>query len=180
MKIWNYHPITGELLGVGVADPNPIEEGQWLVPAHATTVAPPAPQAGFAETFIGSSWSTVADHRGETWWPTTQQYNDMPGVVVDFLGDPAARALTNVEPPAPPIVVPPIVVSSDQIRRALTRVGLRASVEAYVAAADQDTKDIWQFAATFERGNVMIATAAAALGKAPADVDALFELAKTL
>jgi hypothetical protein len=99
---------------------------------------------------------------------------------VDFLGDPATRSLTKAEPPAPPVVAPPIVVSALQIRLALSQRGLRAAVEAYVSTADQDTKDSWQFATSFERDNSMIATAATALGKTPADVDALFELAKTL
>ena len=53
-------------------------------------------------------------------------------------------------------------------------------VEAYVETADQATKDSWQFATSFERDNSMIAAAAVALGKQPADVDALFALAKTL
>jgi hypothetical protein len=53
-------------------------------------------------------------------------------------------------------------------------------VEAYVATADQATKDSWQFATSFDRDNSMIATAAAALGKASVDVDAPFALAKTL
>jgi hypothetical protein len=180
MQIWRYHPTTGELLGSTAADPNPVEEGQWIMPAHSTPIAPPTPQPGFAETFIGSSWSTVADHRGETWWPTAQQYNDKPGVVVDVLGDPGAHGLTKTEPPAAPVVVPPIVVSALQIRLALSQQGLRAEVEAYVATADQATKDSWQFATSFERDSSMIAAAAAALGKAPADVDALFALAKTL
>jgi hypothetical protein len=51
-------------------------------------------------------------------------------------------------------------------------------VENYVSTADQGTKDSWQFATSFERDNSMIATAAAALGKLPADVDALFALEK--
>ncbi len=101
-------------------------------------------------------------------------------MAVDFLGDPAAHALTKTEPPAPPVVVTPIVVSALQIRLALSKQGLRAAVENYVSTADPAIKDSWQFATAFARDNSMIATAAAALGKAPADVDALFELAKTL
>jgi hypothetical protein len=61
-----------------------------MASAEVRAIALPTPQPGFAEAFIGSLWSTVADHRGETWWPTKQQHNDRPGVVVDFLGDPAA------------------------------------------------------------------------------------------
>lgn len=180
MQIWNYNPITGELIGPGVADPSPVEKGAWIVPAHAMLIAPPADQTGFARIFSSTGWSSVADHRGETWWPTTQQYNQPAGVVVDFLGDPTARGLTKTEPPAPPVVIPPLIVTPRQIRLALTRLGLRAAIETYVSTADQDTKDSWQFSTEFDRGHSMVTTAAAALGKAAADVDALFELAKTL
>lgn len=180
MQIWNYNPATGELVGASTADPDPTSEGSWLIPAHATSVAPPAAQSGLAAVFSGASWSMVADHRGETWWLTTQQYNDVPGLVINSLGDPAAADLTQTEPPAPPVVVQPIVVTAWQIRKALTQLGLRAAVEAYVAAADQDTKDGWEYAADFEQGNSMIETAAAAIGKTPGDVDGLFALAKTL
>jgi hypothetical protein len=176
MQIWNYHPTTGELLGASTADPDQLEEGNWIIPAYATTIAPGAPQHGRAYQFNRGGWSTVADHRGETWWPTEQQYNDTPGVVVTFLGDPASHGLTNVEP----VIVPPIVVSALQIRLALSQQGLRSAFEAHVTTADQATKDSWQFATSFEGNNSIIATAAAAIGKTPADVDALFALAKTL
>ncbi|MGZ5988121.1 MAG: hypothetical protein ACXWLZ_03615 [Rhizomicrobium sp.] len=181
MQIWNYHPTTGELIGPSRADPNPVEEGEWLVPAHATPVAPPERQDGHAVVFAGSSWANVPDHRGETWWKADSEFNTEP-VLIDFIGDPAEfdPPLTNVVPPAPPVVVPPLVVSALQIRLALNQLGLRAAVEAYVVTADQDTKDSWQFATEFKHGNSMIEMAAEALGKTPAEVDALFELAKSL
>lgn len=174
MQIWNYHPVTGELVGHSFADPHPIEEGEWLIPAYATTTAPGAPQAGHAYQFVGNGWTIVADHRGEVWWKADAKLNTAP-VVIDFIGDPALQGLTQVEPPAPPLVV-----SAWQIRKALSRLGLRAAVESYIAAADQDTKDGWQFAPEFERDNGMIAIAAADLGKTPEEIDALFALAKTL
>jgi hypothetical protein len=180
MQIWNYNPATGELLGQGAADEHPLVDGEWIVPAFATAIAPPPLQKGQAAVFGSSSWSIVADHRGETWWPTAQKDNATPGVAITALGDPAALGLTKIEPPAPPVVVPPIVVTALQIRLALSQQGLRVPVEAYVATADQATKDSWQFTTSFERDNSMISTAAVALGKQPADVDALFALAKTL
>lgn len=40
--IYHAHPITGVYIGVGEADPDPLEgEGAWLIPAHAYTFAPP-------------------------------------------------------------------------------------------------------------------------------------------
>lgn len=191
MDIFNYHPVTKEYLGAGKADPNPMEEGGWIFPAFSTTTAPPVPPLGHTLAWAGSGWLTVEDHRGEKWWPTNNEFNDGPFVIVDFIGDPAEHAvtvddveyhLTNVEPPARPTPpLPPVVVSPAQIRIALTRMGLRAAVEAYVAASpDQDVKDMWQFATQFERDNLMIVGAAEALGKTPQEIDALFELAKSI
>lgn len=116
MQIWNYHPVTGELLGSSLADPNPVEEGEWLIPAHATPVAPGAAQPGRGYIFNGSGWSNVPDCRGETWWKADAEFNIAP-VLIYFIGDPAHRGLTNVEPQAPP--APPVIASSHQLFTAL-------------------------------------------------------------
>lgn len=181
MQIWNYHPVTGELLGPGTADANPIELGEWIVPAHATPVAPPTAQIGKAIVFAGSAWSHIPDHRGEVWWMADAEFNIDPRTIA-ALGDPAefVPPLTSFSPPAPPVVVPPIVVSALQIRLALTQQGLRNAVETYVNTASQDVRDSWQYGTEFPRTNGMIEAAALALGKTPAEVDSLFALAKTL
>jgi hypothetical protein len=181
MQIWNYHPITGELLGPGVADPNPMEPGEWIMPAHATTASPGDPRAGHVYQFSGSAWQSVPDHRGEMWWRADAEFNTEP-VLIDLIGDPAEfdPPLTNVEPPAPPVVVPPVVVTAKQIRLALNQIGFRAAVEGWVQAADQDTKDTWQYGTEFARADSPVTDAAEAYGKTPEEVDELFELAKTL
>ena len=74
----------------------------------------------------------------------------------------------------------PTSVSPRQIRQALTAGGLRAQVEAAVAASDQDTKDWWEFATAFERGHPMVGAMAAGLGIPDAQIDALFTLAASL
>lgn len=142
MEIWNYHPITGELLGPSVADPNPVEPGEWLVAAHATPVAPPARQDGRALVFAGSSWANVLDHRGETWWVADATDNTAPHVIL-AIGDPTTfdPPLTSVEPPAPPAPPPPPVVATPE---------------------------------------QLFAALAASMGKTPAEIDALFALAKSL
>lgn len=74
----------------------------------------------------------------------------------------------------------PASVSPRQIRQALTRAGLRAAIEAAIAAGDQDTKDWWEFATAFERSHLMVVAMGAALGKTPRELDDLFTLAGTL
>ena len=53
MQIYHYHPVTGEFLGEGVADESPLEPGAYLVPAHATTTAPPTAVAGKVRVWRG-------------------------------------------------------------------------------------------------------------------------------
>jgi hypothetical protein len=40
MKVYNYHPDTKVFRFEEDADPDPLIQGRWLVPAHATTVGP--------------------------------------------------------------------------------------------------------------------------------------------
>lgn len=42
MQIHHYHELTGVYLGKSTAEPDPMEPGRWLVPAHATDKAPSA------------------------------------------------------------------------------------------------------------------------------------------
>jgi len=56
MNIYHYHPDTQQLIAAGVADPNPLERGKWLVPAHATELEPPAAVEGKTRHFVGGEW----------------------------------------------------------------------------------------------------------------------------
>lgn len=102
MNIYHFHPTTGEFLGVGQADPDPMNEGEWLLPAFSTDEAPPAPEEKTAWLRKGFVWEAAPDHRGEVWWDE----NGSPVTVTD-LGDPADLGLTDEEP-APPAPTPPV------------------------------------------------------------------------
>lgn len=89
--------------------------------------------------------------------------------------DEEAEALRPVPPPPP--IAP---ISPRQIRQALTRAGLRASVEAAVAAGDQDLKDWWEFSTAFERANAQVTAMAAALSVTEQQLDELWALGGAL
>lgn len=82
-----------------------------------------------------------------------------------------------VAPYTPPV---PDFVSPRQIRQALTRAGLRQAVETAVSSGDQDVKDWWEFATSFERTHPMVIGMGQALGKTDADLDDLWRLAGSL
>lgn len=56
MDIFHYHPITGAFLGAGKADPSPLEEGVWLIPAHATEIKPPVAKEGQQVVYRSGLW----------------------------------------------------------------------------------------------------------------------------
>lgn len=91
--IYNYHPVTGEFLSTGLADPDPRIPNNWLIPANATTIAPPAPADGHTAAFINGAWVSLKDHRGETWWKDGQSYT------ITGLGDPSAEGFSPDGPP---------------------------------------------------------------------------------
>lgn len=53
---YNYDPATGLFLGTSKADPSPLEEGIWLVAAHATLLVPPAGVPVAKLRWDGSAW----------------------------------------------------------------------------------------------------------------------------
>lgn len=56
MRIFHYHPTTGEFIETSMADESPLEPGVFAVPAHATEIEPPPPKAGFVAVFDKVSW----------------------------------------------------------------------------------------------------------------------------
>ncbi len=77
---------------------------------------------------------------------------------------------------AAPVPVPE-TVTPRQIRWALNAAGLRATVEAAISGADQNTKDAWEFSNEVRRDNPLLNSLAAALGMSSEQLDELFRLA---
>lgn len=66
MDIYHYHPTTGRYIAPGTADPDQLTEGEWLVPAFATTVEPPPEVEGMFAAFIEGEWVLLAEPEPET------------------------------------------------------------------------------------------------------------------
>lgn len=83
--VCNVSPSTGEFIGIGLADPSPLEPGVWLIPAHSYQVSPPETDAGFAAVAMlnGAMWKQIPDHRGTTVYSTETGETQ----VWDALGD---------------------------------------------------------------------------------------------
>ena len=111
MRIFHFAPDTGEYLGSGEAQLDPLESkiaGQpvYLLPAHATRAEPP--EAGHKQLacWDGEAWRLVPDRRGETYW-----LPDGTAHEIATLGEtPPADAL-DVEPAKPEPTQGPVPVS---------------------------------------------------------------------
>ena len=62
--IYHADGLTGEYLGSSLADPDPLVEKNWLIPANAFTEKPPEPEPGYAVIRTGATWKKVRDYRG--------------------------------------------------------------------------------------------------------------------
>ena len=67
MNYFSYNPTTGAYIGQGVANPSPLEPGEYLIPAYATTVQPPTPGVGQYAAFINGTWELLSP-----WYCTVQ------------------------------------------------------------------------------------------------------------
>lgn len=56
MNIYHYTPGTNVFHSIGVADESPLEPGVYLVPANATTVAPPELGESEIAVFNNGAW----------------------------------------------------------------------------------------------------------------------------
>lgn len=99
-NIYNYHPITREYLNQGLADPDPLEPGNFLLPAHSTEIAPPNISAYEIAVYLVDEWVIMADHRGETWYLPNREPVEIKEIGVspeqDWTLEPSALTLTEL------------------------------------------------------------------------------------
>lgn len=61
MKIYHYHPNTGDFVGVGIADLDPLDKKNYLIPAYSTAEAPPEITDGHYVSFVDGAWQLIAN-----------------------------------------------------------------------------------------------------------------------
>lgn len=64
MEIWHYDRRTGAFVEMGLADPDPLNKGSWLIPAYATNIRPPYVPPGCIAIFNGG-WRAEGEWRIE-------------------------------------------------------------------------------------------------------------------
>lgn len=58
MKIYHYEK-DGLFIGEGKADADPMQSGEWLIPAYATNIKPPEHIEGKTRNFILGNWEYI-------------------------------------------------------------------------------------------------------------------------
>ena len=103
-QFYSYDGSTGEYLGIVYGQSNPISSG-YLQPRNSTSIAPPGTAAQTVAVWNGTNWTTLADHRGETWYQA-----DGTAVIISVIGDPASDGLLSTQPtvstPSPQTITP--------------------------------------------------------------------------
>ncbi|CAG2152710.1 hypothetical protein LMG19282_04263 [Cupriavidus campinensis] len=148
MDIFNYHPKTGEFLGAGVAEPNPLEPDDPLVPGYATTLAPPQAEERRAPVYRNAggqppqnwpdgSWTLVPDYRAVPLFRTADGSAFGLGDEYNGLGDLPAFLTDEARPgPAYKWVADEWVLDEQLETQQLTAQAL-AQRDALLAEADQ-------------------------------------------
>lgn len=99
MQIYNYDPLTLEFLSSGLADSDPLNAGNWLIPADATTIEPLPTIKNKVSCFNKDTecWEYKSDYRGEIWYMLNGDQ-----LTIEIIGQQPEESWTK-EPPLPTI-----------------------------------------------------------------------------
>jgi len=123
--------------------------------------------------------STLLQVKGSGPYEVREQNEPIAGYVSMSRAEYAALAAAYVPPPEPVSAPVPQSVTPLQMRRALRATGLKATVDAALAAASDEVREEWEYATEILRDNATLEAMGHALGKTDAEIDALFQLAAT-
>ena len=66
--VYFFDAVSGVYSGNGLADADQLAEGEYLIPAFATLIAPPDVGSNETARWTGNAWELVPDYRGQTYW----------------------------------------------------------------------------------------------------------------
>jgi hypothetical protein len=99
MKIYNYDQVSGEFLGEEDADKNPLEDGEFLIPANATETAPPVTLSNQIAVYVNGVWTVENDYRGTEYFA---QNGD--NFIIDSIGAAVPPGHATTPPPSKSMV----------------------------------------------------------------------------
>jgi hypothetical protein len=79
-----------------------------------------------------------------------------------------------------PIKYPPKIISPKQIRKGLSRIGLRNNIESFIENGNQDLKDWWEYSESFLDNDPELIEIMKQLNVSESQLKDLFELAQSL
>ena len=129
MQIFHYDRVTGEFRGEATARIDPLDPERSLIPANATTVAPPSVPSGHVAVFDGEAWASVEDLRGAVYYDPEGERHEVETLGFEI---PASWSET---PPPPPV---PVFTEEDVRREGAVR--LDGLVSGYTRAERETWK----------------------------------------
>lgn len=185
MQIYHFDAATRILTQTSEAREDPLRPGRYLIPAHATAIAPPALADGMVAVHVDGAWQMVEDHRGVVYdQEGRERDHDLPGPLPDGW---------SATPPAPPAPTDEeqldawragCSVSGVRIELALMMAGMTDAMDAFLAGSPM-AKAVFTRATTFDRLDPFIVALADAFTNpatgtliTPAEIDALFMAAE--
>jgi len=105
MNIYNYSSDTGEYFtnsdgSISQAMENPVREGDFIMPAFSTTIAPPKTGSNEVAIFDGEAWSISDDFRGVKYYLDDEEPKE-----IENIGDVVPESATLKPKPTPPVVI---------------------------------------------------------------------------
>lgn len=139
----------GRFIGEVMADANPMQEGEWLIPAGAVEIAPPEAEAPSYARWNGNTW--------EVHTPPIPEPEPKP------------------EPVEPGV---PYSVTIRQAKLQMSRAGILADVDAAIASmegqAGDEARIEWQYATELRREHPLVEALGPTLGLSHEAIDDLF------
>ncbi|WP_336741318.1 hypothetical protein [Aureimonas altamirensis] len=139
----------GRFIGEVMADPNPMREGDWLIPAGAVEAAPPEAEEPAYARWIGHGW--------EVHTPPPPEPEPEP--------EPLESGV-------------PTSVTIRQAKLQMSRAGILSAVDAAIAGmegqAGEEARIEWQYATELRRAHPLVEALGPTLGLSDEAIDALF------